>query len=191
VKVFILEDLQCFADSQDVICGQAEKNAICKFCDTDFRGTDGENGGKYTAEELTVKLIELWPNSEKPFVVFTGGEPALQLDDILLENLKAADIETAIETNGTLPLPEGIDWICMSPKANTEIVVTKGHEIKIVYPQKGIEPLDFVGLDFEHFYIQPMESEAWDENTRAAIEFCKQNPQFKLSLQTHKYLNIP
>jgi len=166
-------------------------SAVCKFCDTNFWGTDGENGGKYSAESLSEKILELWPLADKPFIVFTGGEPALQLDEPLITELKKYKSEIAIETNGTLELPDGIDWICMSPKANTEIVVTKGQEMKIIYPQEGIDPLDFIGYDYEHLYIQPMDNPLRDENTIQAIEFCKQNPKYKLSIQSHKYLNIP
>ena len=165
--------------------------AICQFCDTDFWGTDGENGGKYTAEELTHRILELWPEADGPFIVFTGGEPALQLDEKLITELKKYKSIIAIETNGTLELPSGIDWICMSPKANTDIVITEGNELKIVYPQTGINPLDFKEYAYEHFYIQPMDNVSQDANTLLAIEFCKNNPQFKLSMQTHKYLNIP
>ena len=165
--------------------------AICQFCDTDFWGTDGENGGKYTAEALTDKILSLWPEEDAPFIVFTGGEPALQLDKELISVLKVCNSEIAIETNGTLELPEGIDWICMSPKANTDIVIKKGHELKIVYPQEGIDPIDFIDMDYQHLFIQPMDNALREENTRLAIEFCKANPKFKLSLQSHKYLNIP
>lgn len=165
--------------------------AICQFCDTDFWGTDGVNGGKYHAEALKDKILELWDAPGRPFVVFTGGEPALQLDNPLISILKEANIEIAIETNGTLKLPAGIDWICMSPKANTDIVVRSGNEVKIVYPQAGINPEDFADMGFDYFYIQPMESEKWDANTKAAIEYCKSHPQWRLSMQTHKYLDIP
>ena len=165
--------------------------AICQFCDTDFWGTDGENGGKYSDEDLIKKLVSLWPGSEDVFVVFTGGEPALQLDAELVFELKKANIEIAIETNGTLELPHGIDWICMSPKANTDIVVTSGNELKVIYPQEGIDPEAFEKLDFEHFYLQPMDNPFQESNTKMAIDYCKAHPQWKLSLQTHKLLNIP
>jgi len=167
------------------------ETAICQFCDTDFWGTDGVNGGKYTAAELTDKIYEVWPEAKEAFIVFTGGEPALQLDEELIQVLKSHHSEIAIETNGTLELPSGIDWICMSPKANTELIVQSGQELKIVYPQEGIDPLNYIEWDFEHLYIQPMDSPKQAENTAAAIEFCKNNPRFKLSLQTHKYLQIP
>jgi len=165
--------------------------AICKFCDTDFWGTDGENGGKYSDAELVAKIQEVWPADTAPFVVFTGGEPALQLDAELIFELKKVDIEIAIETNGTLPLPSGIDWICMSPKANTEIVITSGDELKIVYPQEGINPHDFQDMEFDHYYIQPMDNPFRDQNTAVAVQFCKSFPQWKLSIQTHKILDIP
>lgn len=167
------------------------EKAICRFCDTDFWGIDGLNGGKYNASELCAKILEIWPLDDAPFIVFTGGEPALQLDVELIKELKEINSYIAIETNGTLDLPAGIDWICMSPKANTEIVIRSGQEIKIVYPQKGIDPHDFAEWDFPNKYIQPMDSEMAEENTKAAIKFCKENPQFKLSVQTHKYLDIP
>lgn len=165
--------------------------AICQFCDTDFWGTDGLNGGKYTLKALISKLLEIWPLDNKPFVVFTGGEPALQLDSDIINALHEVDGEVAIETNGTIELPAKIDWICVSPKANTKVVVRKGNEMKIVFPQKGIDPLEYVDWAFEHLYIQPMDNECQEDNIKASIKFCKQNPQFKLSIQTHKYLDIP
>lgn len=140
---------------------------------------------------MVTKLLELWPLDSAPFVVFTGGEPALQLDAELVFELKKIDAEIAIETNGTLELPSGIDWICVSPKANTDLVIDSGDELKIVYPQTGIDPHDFTNLDFSHYYIQPMDSPFRDQNTEAAIQFCKSHPQWKLSIQTHKILNIP
>lgn len=165
--------------------------AICQFCDTNFWGTDGENGGKYTATELTDKIKSLLPtNSPEPFVVLTGGEPALQVDEVLVTEMHNQGLEIAIETNGTKPLPEGIDWICMSPKAGTEIVLTKGSELKIVVPQKGIDPKDFESLDYEHKYVQAMESDTWDDNIKYAVKYSLENPQWKLSVQTHKYLGI-
>lgn len=167
------------------------QKAICKFCDTDFWGTDGQNGGKYSAKELVEKVSDLWPeNTTHRYIVCTGGEPLLQLDDALIKVLHEHDFEIAVETNGTLEVPEGIDWVCMSPKANTDILVQKGSEIKVVYPQKGIDPKDFENMDFEHFYIQPMDSPKQEENTLQAIVYCKQNPKWKISLQTHKILGI-
>lgn len=165
--------------------------AICQFCDTNFWGTDGDNGGKYSAKELTLKIKSLLPeNSLTPFVVLTGGEPALQVDDKLVETLHDHGLEIAIETNGTKFLPKGIDWICMSPKAGTEIVLKKGSELKIVIPQTGIDPADFESLDYDHKYVQAMESDTWNENIKHAVEYTLNNPQWKLSVQTHKYLGI-
>jgi 7-carboxy-7-deazaguanine synthase (Cx14CxxC type) len=165
--------------------------AICQFCDTDFWGTDGHNGGKYTAQELAVFIDDLWPEGAgNKYVVCTGGEPLLQLDAELIKEIHYYNFEIAVETNGTIDIPKGIDWICMSPKAHTEIVVWKGDEIKIVYPQLGINPNEFSNFDFTHFYIQPMDSESQEENIVQSIIFCKENPQWKLSLQTHKILGI-
>lgn len=168
-------------------------DAICKFCDTDFWGTDGINGGKYSLRELSQKCQEIWNKDfgEEPFIVFTGGEPALQLDSPLIDELHRLNFEIAIETNGTLVLPEGIDWICMSPKANTEIKIKKGNELKLVYPQMGAEPEAFAEFDFDHFYLQPMDAPTKNENTVDAIKYCNLNPKWRISLQTHKLLNIP
>lgn len=167
--------------------------AICKFCDTDFWGTDGENGGKYTASELADVILGLWPKTtnETPYLVCTGGEPLLQLDASLIRVLHENKCTVAIETNGTVEVPLGVDWVCMSPKANTDIVVRSGNEIKIVYPQSGIDPKDYEMFDFQHFFIQPMDGPNWEHTTQAAIEFCKNNPVWKLSVQSHKYINIP
>ncbi len=167
--------------------------AICQFCDTDFWGTDGVNGGKYTAEALVKKCKSLWPteSSSPPFVVCTGGEPALQLDQALVDQYHQQHCELAIETNGTIALPQGIDWICMSPKANTEIIIKQGHELKLIYPQKGISPTDVESFDFAHQYLQPMDSPDIAENRIKTINYCKNHPQWKLSLQIHKVLNIP
>ena len=165
--------------------------AICKFCDTDFWGTDGQNGGKYLLQELAEKVNEQWPeNAGHKYVVCTGGEPLFQLDSGLVLALKAKGFEVAIETNGTIEVPKEVDWICMSPKANTEIIVRKGHEIKVVYPQKGIDPVDFKEMDFENFFIQPMDSPEQEDNILKAIKYCKQNPKWRISLQTHKILGI-
>lgn len=167
------------------------EKATCKFCDTDFWGMDGENGGSYTAEELSGMILKLWNNEEaSPFIVVTGGEPLLQLDQKLVDTFRAHGIEIAIETNGTIAAPEGIDWICVSPKANTEIVQRSGNELKIVYPQIGVNPLDFAGWDFEVFSIQPLFNDNLEENTKAAILFCMKHPQWKLSLQTHKMIGL-
>ncbi|WP_235299162.1 7-carboxy-7-deazaguanine synthase [Portibacter marinus] len=165
--------------------------AICQFCDTDFWGTDGHNGGKYSTKDLAAFVNNLWPeNSGHKYVVCTGGEPLLQLDEELIQELHQYAFEVAIETNGTLKVPEGVDWICMSPKAHTEIIVKKGNELKIVYPQEGINPKDFEDYDFKHFFIQPMDAESYEDNILKSINFCKDNPQWRVSLQTHKILGI-
>ena len=166
-------------------------SAICKFCDTDFYGTDGINGGKYQAKELIEKIKSLWISADSQIrVVLTGGEPLLQVDEGLISALKKENIYIAVETNGTLEAPDGIDWICMSPKANTEIKLRKGSEVKVVYPQKNLNPDNFNVLDFKNFYIQPMDSENYEDNVSQSVKFCMQNPNWKLSLQTHKILGI-
>lgn len=167
--------------------------AICQFCDTDFWGTDGENGGTYKAVELAEKIASLWPAHNKldRFVVFTGGEPLLQLDKNLNDAIHNVGFQIAIETNGTLEAPKGVDWICVSPKANTEIVLKTGDELKLVYPQKGIDPQEFAKWNFTYHYLQPMDSQEIDNNTSACIAYCKENPKWNLSIQTHKLLNIP
>jgi len=166
-------------------------SAICKFCDTDFYGTDGINGGKYEIKELIEKIKSLWISADSQIrVVLTGGEPLLQVDKGLISALKKENIYIAVETNGTLEAPDGIDWICMSPKANTEIKLRKGSEVKVVYPQKNLNPDNFNVLDFKNFYIQPMDSENYEDNVSQSVKFCMQNPNWKLSLQTHKILGI-
>jgi 7-carboxy-7-deazaguanine synthase len=197
------------------------RKAICQFCDTDFIGTDGLNGGRFkTAADVAAKVNEIWENSVaggvsrseigmrkdaytegspqlkkvgkkiKKYVVCTGGEPALQLDRALIDAFHALGFEIAIETNGTIALAEGIDWVCVSPKAGTEIVVKKGSELKLVFPQTGAEPELFADLAFDNFYIQPMDSPLQAIHQKMALDFCLQNPQWKLSLQTHKILDI-
>jgi 7-carboxy-7-deazaguanine synthase len=168
--------------------------AICQFCDTDFWGMDGVLGGKFTAAELTDVVSSLWPknnNSARPYIVCTGGEPMLQLDETLIDHLHQAGFEIAIETNGTILVPDSVDWICVSPKAGAPIVQNKGQELKLVFPQQEAIPEQFVGLDFEHFYLQPMDGPNVAVNTKLAIEYCKHNPIWKLSIQTHKILQIP
>ena len=166
-------------------------SAICKFCDTDFYGTDGINGGKYLAKDLIEKIKSLWISADNQIrVVLTGGEPLLQVDKGLISALKTENIYIAVETNGTLEAPDGIDWICMSPKANTEIKLRKGSEVKVVYPQKNLNPDNFNVLDFKNFYIQPMDSENYEDNVSQSVKYCMQNPNWKLSLQTHKILGI-
>lgn len=164
--------------------------AICKFCDTNFWGTDGVNGGKYECNNLVQILVELFPDIKNRFVVFTGGEPALQLDEQLIEALHQAGFEIAIETNGTLPLPKGIDWVCVSPKANTDIVVTSGDELKLVYPQVENTPADYEHLNFANFYLQPLDDMNQEEHIRQTVQYCMEHPLWKFSLQTHKVLGI-
>jgi len=167
--------------------------AICQFCDTDFWGTDGENGGRYPdADVLASKIASLWPAPEgKPYVVCTGGEPLLQLDAGLVAALHRHGFEVAVETNGTVAAPEGIDWLCVSPKAGTELLLKAGSELKLVFPQPGAEPERFAGLDFEYFFLQPMDGPDAARNTQLALEYCLEHPHWRLSLQTHKILQIP
>ena len=166
--------------------------AICQFCDTDFWGTDGHQGGKYSGEELCRLIDSMWPKeSLHKFVVFTGGEPLLQLDTDLCRLMHDAGFEIAVETNGTIERPAGIDWVCMSPKANTDLVITSGDELKLVYPQKGINPSDFVDMEFANHYLQPMDNVAQQMNIAACVAYCKEHPKWKLSIQTHKILDIP
>ena len=167
------------------------KSAICQFCDTDFYGTDGINGGVYSAKQLIEKIKSLWVSRDNNIaVVLTGGEPLLQVNDELVAALKQEQIYIAVETNGTLDAPDHIDWICMSPKANTEIKLKKGNEIKVIFPQKSLDPEKFLLFDFSEFYLQPMDSNKYQENLNATITYCQKNPKWKLSLQTHKILGI-
>ncbi len=169
-------------------------SAVCQFCDTDFVGTDGEGGGKFsTPEALAATINALWPESytASKYVVFTGGEPLLQLDTALIAAMHAVGFTIAIETNGTLPVPEGVDWICVSPKMGSKLVVTKGSEIKVVIPQTGQDLSAYEHLDFENFFVQAMDGPLAEFNIKLAIETCKRNPKWKLSLQTHKLLQIP
>lgn len=167
--------------------------AICNFCDTDFVGTDGTFGGKFqSAEILADHILQLWPSTidVKNYIVFTGGEPLLQLDEALITALKKYDVEIAIETNGTIEVPIGIDWICMSPKPNTTILVTEGNELKFVFPQKDLNPESFKKLNFDHYYIQPMDGPDLQSNIEKATQYCLENPQWRLSLQKHKILGL-
>jgi 7-carboxy-7-deazaguanine synthase len=165
--------------------------AVCQFCDTDFIGTDGPGGGKFTsAKDLARAVARTWPHGGEPYVVCTGGEPLLQLDDALIAALQAQGFEIGIETNGTLLPPRGIDWICVSPKANAELNLTRGNELKLIYPQEGAEPERYASLAFDNFFLQPMDNAARDANTSAATEYCLDHPQWRLSLQTHKLIGI-
>ncbi len=174
--------------------GKDRAGAVCRFCDTNFVGTDGPGGGSFaTADELARAVEAAWPEASLAhrFVVCTGGEPLLQLDAILVGALHARGFRIAIETNGTLPVPEGIDWTCVSPKARAPLVVTRGDELKLVYPQESAAPERFEGLDFRHFSLQPMDGPTREANTRLALEYCKAHPRWRLSLQVHKLLGIP
>ena len=168
------------------------ESAICYWCDTDFVGMDGPYGGKYSADQVAETVQRMWPeNEKKPYLVCTGGEPLLQMDDKFISTVHRSDFEIGIETNGTKIPPEGIDWICVSPKANAEFILKKGHELKIVFPQSGINPRQYQDLDFDHFFIQPMDGPNQGENIEKSKEFVVKNPKWKLSLQTHKILGIP
>lgn len=170
---------------------QDRSQAICQFCDTEFVGTDGDGGGKFeTAETLARAVVAAWPGGGARYVVCTGGEPLLQLDAPLIDALHAQGFEIAIETNGTLTAPDGIDWICVSPKAGADFVQTRGDELKLVYPQAAAEPERFEALAFTHFFLQPMDSPQREANTRAAIDYCLAHPRWRLSLQTHKILGL-
>jgi 7-carboxy-7-deazaguanine synthase (Cx14CxxC type) len=177
-------------------------SAICQFCDTDFVGTDGLGGGKFaTGEELAQAVAAAWPAPASPlggersgvrgFVVCTGGEPLLQLDEALITALHANHFEIAIETNGTRLPPPGIDWICVSPKADADLVLRAGDELKLIFPQQGAEPERYERLDFRHFFLQPMDGPDRARNTQLALRHCMDHPQWRLSLQTQKYLGIP
>jgi 7-carboxy-7-deazaguanine synthase (Cx14CxxC type) len=167
-------------------------SAVCTFCDTDFVGTNGSGGGRFeSAEGLAAAVAELWPGGGRPYVVCTGGEPLLQLDVALIRALQARGFEVAVETNGTLPAPEGLDWICVSPKADACLALTQGDELKLVYPQAKAMPERFASLAFTHFFLQPMDSPDSARHTAGAIAYCQANPQWRLSLQTHKITGIP
>lgn len=166
--------------------------AQCRFCDTDFVGMDGEGGGRFAgAGELAAAVAARWPGGGSPYVVLTGGEPLLQVDAGLVAALHERGLSIAVETNGTVEAPGGLDWVCVSPKAGTRLAVTAGDELKLVFPQKGLDPTEFVGLSFRHFFLQPMDGAQRDANTAAAVQYCLEHPQWRLSLQVHKLLGIP
>ncbi|WP_091356242.1 7-carboxy-7-deazaguanine synthase [Amphritea atlantica] len=175
---------------------QDRSKAVCDFCDTDFIGTDGQNGGKFqSAEALVAAIRGFWPTGKettqgRPYVVCTGGEPLLQLDQPLIDALHQQGFEVAVETNGTLPVPEAVDWICVSPKADAALIQQSGDELKLVYPQPLAQPEQFIHLPFKHFYLQPMDGPMQRIHTQDCIRYCLANPQWKLSLQTHKLLGI-
>ena len=167
--------------------------AVCRFCDTDFVGLDGDGGGRFTdADALADAVAATWEGGpDARYVVFTGGEPLLQLDAALIAAVQARGFEVAVETNGTLPAPPAIDWICVSPKAGAPLAQTSGSELKLVFPQAGLDPADLVGLDFSHRWLQPMDGPERDANTRAAVAYCRGDARWRLSLQTHKMIGIP
>ncbi len=170
------------------------ESAICNFCDTDFVGTDGEGGGKFeSAESLAHEAKSIWPDSaySNPFVVCTGGEPLLQIDKDFIDAFHKEAFEIAIETNGTIMPPHGIDWICVSPKMGSDLIVTSGDELKLVYPQPDGDPSQFENLDFDHFSLQPMDGPNREKNTKKTLSYCRQHPHWRVSLQTHKFLGIP
>ncbi|MDP2470895.1 MAG: 7-carboxy-7-deazaguanine synthase [Candidatus Palauibacterales bacterium] len=174
------------------------QTAICPFCDTDFVGLDGAGGGRFgAATDLVRAIVEAWPGGiersgtrTRPLVVFTGGEPLLQLDAEVVASLHEAGLEVAVETNGTLDPPPGIDWICVSPKAGAPLVLKTGQELKLVYPQDSAPPEQFADLEFDHFFLQPMDGPRLERNTRLAVRYCLAHPQWRLSLQTHKFIGI-
>ena len=164
--------------------------AICQFCDTDFIGTYGQNGCSYSATQLIDKIQSLWPDDSQIFIVCTGGEPLLQLDQPLVNAFRKNNIYIAVETNGTKLAPKGIDWICVSPKANSTLALTQGQELKLVYPQKGIQPSDFITMNFEHFFLQPMDGHWIRAHTHESLQYCLAHPKWKISVQLHKILKI-
>ena len=175
---------------------QDRASAVCRFCDTDFVGTDGSGGGRFaSARDLARAVAATWPVQRAlytpPFVVCTGGEPLLQLDAALVDALHAQGFEIAIETNGTLLPPPGIDWVCVSPKAGSPLALKHGGELKLVFPQSGAEPEIFAQLDFQAFFLQPMDGPERERNTQLALQYCLAHPRWRLSLQTHKLLGIP
>src|SRR5438105_4330517 len=168
-------------------------SAVCRFCDTDFVGTDGPGGGRFASAPLLAEaVLGAWPRGVKEhrFVVCTGGEPLLQLDAPLIEALHARGFEIAVETNGTIEAPTGIDWVCVSPKAGTRLVLKEGNELKLVYPQVGLDPESLLSLRFKHFILQPMDGPARDENSRRTLDYCLSHPWWRLGVQAHKVLGI-
>ncbi len=171
--------------------------AICPFCDTDFLGWDGPGGGRYQqATSLATAVAEYWPSDPqsslgRPYVICTGGEPLLQLDESLVRAFQQQGFQVGVETNGTLPPPAGLDWLCVSPKINAPLLVTQGNELKLVYPQTGLDPADYQALAFQHFFLQPRDDGQGGDHIQAAVAYCLAHPQWRLSLQTHKVLGIP
>ena len=177
-----------------VFCRFSDCNLSCSFCDTDFIGTDGENGGIYTVTELVNKIASLWPSPKIPlFVVCTGGEPLLQLDELLINTMHEANFEIAIETNGTIKVPMKLDWVAVSPKPDSDMIQKSGDELKVLFPLKDLDPTCYEALDFKYFFIQPVDTEDLNqnkENQRLTIDYCQNNPQWRFSYQLHKLLGI-
>ncbi len=172
------------------------EHAACSFCDTDFVGTDGPGGGRFTgAPELAARLCDVWrstaPSMEKALVVFTGGEPLLQLDDELIHACRDSGFRVALETNGTIAVPQSVDWICVSPKPGPPTVQRSGNELKLAFPQDEVNPRDFESLEFDHFFLQPIDNSASGSNLAEAIDYCKHHPRWRLSIQTHKLVGLP
>ncbi|MEM9667736.1 MAG: 7-carboxy-7-deazaguanine synthase [Pseudomonadota bacterium] len=169
--------------------------ATCQFCDTDFVGINGEGGGKFKSPEAVADHVQaIWESRASggtPYVICTGGEPLLQLNDPLIAEFHNRGFEIGVETNGTISAPEGLDWICVSPKANAKVLQTSGNEIKLVYPQVLARPEKFIDMDFEHFFLQPMDGPEFAQNVEATKEYCMKNPKWRLSLQTHKMIGLP
>lgn len=172
------------------------EEAVCTFCDTDFVGTDGPGGGRFqTPQQLVADVVAKWPRDResdmtKPLVVCTGGEPLLQLDEPAVDAFHSSGFEVAVETNGTQNPPDGLDWLCVSPKAGSELKVHGGDELKLVFPQEGLHPEEFTGFEFDHFFLQPKDGPERDRNTQLAVQYCLEHPMWRLSLQTHKYIGI-
>ncbi|MBF0263856.1 MAG: 7-carboxy-7-deazaguanine synthase [Gammaproteobacteria bacterium] len=173
---------------------QDKADSACPFCDTDFVGINGQNGGKYETKALVEKILSLWPEDNnakaKPYIVFTGGEPLLQLDDQLVQLMKANNFEVAVETNGSLEVPEGIDWICVSPKKSLQQMVVSGQELKLLYPQTELLPELFIGQAFDHFFLQAIDDENYTDNVNKTVDYCLNHPQWSYSFQLHKLLKI-
>jgi len=167
------------------------EKAVCKFCDTDFVGTNGINGGNYSAAALFQRISDIWGTSNNKLIVFTGGEPMLQLDEKLIKACKIHGFKTAIETNGTIPINFQVDWVCVSPKEGSELVVKSGNELKVVYPQLGQNLKELESLKFDHFFLQPMDGDQGRKNTDQTIQYCLENPAWKLSIQQHKLIGMP
>ncbi len=169
---------------------QDRASAVCQFCDTDFVGMDGEYGGRYDAQALAQQAVDLYPGGGAPYVVLTGGEPLLQVDQPLIEAFHRKGCEVAVESNGTIEAPSGLDWICISPKAGAELTQTTGDELKLVYPQTELMPEQLPSLEFDYWYLQPMDGPQLRSNMQAAAEYCRQHPKWKLSIQLHKVVGL-